>query len=346
MTALKAHEVSRFVARPNLSRGLFLVYGPDAGLVRETSQRLIYHFNTSQDGGEATTSAPNLTTLEMSELDADPGRLAVEARNASLFGDFPLIRIRNATKSLGTLVDDLLKDMPDALIVIESANLLPKDKLRAVTEASPDARALPCYADNPEAVSRLIRETFAKEGIEIDGATISLLSDTLGNDREITRRELEKLIIFSNDSTRLTQDDVFALCGDNTTVTMDRIVDCAGTGHAAKLEDALNRAYSSGIDSQRILGAALNHFVWLRNTRAQMDSGKSISEVFSRARPRPHFSRKSALEQQLRLWTDAALAKAAARILDATKDSRKQASLARSIARRALLGVCIAASRR
>ena len=41
MTALKAHEVARFLARPDLSEGIFLAYGPDAGLVRETAQRLI-----------------------------------------------------------------------------------------------------------------------------------------------------------------------------------------------------------------------------------------------------------------------------------------------------------------
>ena len=34
MTALKAHEVARFLARPDLNEGIFLAYGPDAGLVR------------------------------------------------------------------------------------------------------------------------------------------------------------------------------------------------------------------------------------------------------------------------------------------------------------------------
>ena len=37
MTALKAHEVARYVARPDLSEGVFLAYGPDGGLVRETA---------------------------------------------------------------------------------------------------------------------------------------------------------------------------------------------------------------------------------------------------------------------------------------------------------------------
>ena len=38
MTALKAHEVERFLKRPDLEAGVFLVYGPDTGLVREVAE--------------------------------------------------------------------------------------------------------------------------------------------------------------------------------------------------------------------------------------------------------------------------------------------------------------------
>ena len=38
MTALKAHEVERFLKKPDLAEGVFLAYGPDAGLVREVGQ--------------------------------------------------------------------------------------------------------------------------------------------------------------------------------------------------------------------------------------------------------------------------------------------------------------------
>ena len=81
MSALKAHEVERFLLRPDVSEGVFLVYGPDAGLVRESAQRLVRQFGGADAGGM------NLVTLEGNELDADPGRLAVEAKTASLFGD-------------------------------------------------------------------------------------------------------------------------------------------------------------------------------------------------------------------------------------------------------------------
>ena len=41
MTALKTAEIDRFVARPDPAQPIVLVYGPDAGLVRERVDALV-----------------------------------------------------------------------------------------------------------------------------------------------------------------------------------------------------------------------------------------------------------------------------------------------------------------
>ena len=66
---------------PDLDAGILLVYGPDTGLVRETAQRLVRYF------AGAGTDSMGLVTLDGKELDGDPGRLLVEARTSSLFGE-------------------------------------------------------------------------------------------------------------------------------------------------------------------------------------------------------------------------------------------------------------------
>lgn len=347
MTALKAHEVEHFVIRPTLKNGIFLVYGPDAGLVRENAQRLITYFlENAGAGADNSSNSLQLSTLDMADIDADPGRLAVEARTTSLFGEAPVIRLRNASKALAPAVEGLLKDMPETKIIIEAGNLLPRDKLRALAEKSPDARTLPCYADNAGTLSGLIEQTFRDAGINVEREALSLLRDSLGNDREVTRRELEKLSIYASQSKILTINDVVELCGDNTTITTDRIVDATGTGHAANLETALGRAFGASLDPQRILIASLNHFLFLRLARAQIDQGLLVNDVLNRSHPRPHFSRKTSIEQQLRLWNDKNLARAAERINTAIHQSRQQPALDETIARRTLLALCMAASRR
>jgi DNA polymerase-3 subunit delta len=338
MTALKAHEVARFLARPDLNEGIFLAYGPDAGLVRETAQRLIRQL--SGDDPEAA----SVVTLDGAEVDADPSILAVEARTMSLFGGKRIVRVRGAGKSLVMTLTELRDDPAGAAIVLEAGNLAPKDALRALVEAAKLGRALPCYPDSDETLQALIRETFNQHGIRIDGDVVATLREILGNDREITRRELDKLCLYAASSKTLTRDDVLLLCADNGMLVIDAILDATGGGHAEKLELALNRALSSAVDPQRLLAMCTIHFANLRRWRTEVDAGRPPRSVLENLRPKPHFSRLSALEQQLRLWSDTALAAASDRILQATSDSRRRPALAETSLRRALLAICMMAA--
>lgn len=339
MGALKAHEVSRFVDRPDLEAGIILAYGPDAGLVRETGQRLARRYA----GNDA--DSMNLVVLDGAELDADPSRLAVEAKTTSLFGDRRVIRVRSAGKSLVMPLTEL-RDDPGSIIILEAGNLAPKDPLRALVEAAKLGRALPCYPDNDESLGRLISETFSKAGIRADQDTVAALRDTLGNDREITRRELEKVVLFAADSKLLTREDILTLCADNAALVLDEVVDATGTGHAANLDTALERAIAQSVNSQQILASALSHFTTLRRWRVEVDGGKSPGAVLDNARPKPHFSRRSSIERQLRLWTDDALSAALDRLQLAVADSRKRYGLADTVTRRALLAICTMAAER
>ena len=83
MTALKAHEVARYLGRPDLREGVFLAYGPDAGLVRETGQRLLAHLS---DNGEA-----EIVVLEGAELE--------RSRRSGYFAKIGIRRIEHPRQS-------------------------------------------------------------------------------------------------------------------------------------------------------------------------------------------------------------------------------------------------------
>lgn len=340
MGALKASDVERFLARPDLSEGVFLAYGPDAGLVREVGQRLARRF------AGLGTDDMNLVVLDGGELDADPSRLAVEAKTTSLFGEKRVIRVRGASKSLTTVLSALVEDPAGAVIIVEAGNLTPRDALRAMVETAKLGRALPCYPDSDKAIAELIAETFNKAGIAIDSDAVTTLRDQLGNDREVTRRELEKLELYAAESKRLTREDVLTLCADNAMLVLDEIVDAIGEGHASDLEGALARALAAAVNPQQIFAAALNHFAALRRWRSEVETGKLPGAVLDAARPKPHFSRRAGLERQLRLWSDDSLSLALERLQLGVAESRKTYSLQESVARRAFLAVTFLAAER
>jgi DNA polymerase-3 subunit delta len=324
--------------RPDLEEGALLAYGPDAGLVREVGSRLVKHYGGGDPG------AMNLVTLDGGELDADPGRLAIEAKTISLFGDRRVIRVRGAGKGVVATLAELLEDPSGAIVVLEAGNLAPRDALRALIEASKRGRALPCYPDSEETLLRLIGEFFVEAGIRAEPDVAPALRDILGNDREVTRRELEKLASYAAESKALTREDVLTLCADNAALAIDEILDAAGTGHAARLEAALDRALATAVNPQQLNTMAIGHFNMLRRWRTEVDAGRSVRDVLEGARPRPHFSRRSSLEQQLRLWSDTALGAALERLQLASADSRKRYGLQETLVRRALLAIALMAA--
>jgi DNA polymerase-3 subunit delta len=332
VTALKAHEVARFLARPDIAEGIFLAYGPDGGLVRETAQSLARRF--AGDG--------DVTVLDGDEVDKDPGKLAIEAKTTSLFGDKRVIRVRNAGKGATTVLSELKDDVGGVAIILEAGNLTPRDPLRALVETAKAGRALPCYPDSDETLLAVIRDSFSKAGIAADPEVATTLRDILGNDREITRRELEKLELYAAKSKRLTVEDVMILCADNAMLAIDEIIDAIGTGRAAEMETALGRALAAAVNPQQILASVTQHFAQLRRWRTEVDGGKTPREIIERGRV--HFSRKASMEQQLRLWTDDALAAASERFYLALAEARKTYDLQETILRRALLAVCLQAS--
>ncbi|MFT6657566.1 DNA polymerase III subunit delta [Maritalea sp.] len=339
MTAIKARDVDSFLAHPDIKAGFILIYGPDAGRVRETTDKLQTQFH-GQTGDPM-----GLVSLQFGDFENPGERISVEANTPSMFGDQRIIRVRGATNALTKEIEQTVKDGFDAILLVESGNLTPKDGLRKLAEAQKSARAVPCYADDTRSLTQLARQMFEKAQITVENDALRALIDVLGNDRQITRQEVEKLILFAQDTKHIDFDDVMVLCGDNAAQTMDEILDSTGTGHMQKLDTALTRAFSSGTNSSAILTRALMHFSTLREMRAGFDEGKTLTEVLNAGRFRVHFSRKSAIESQIRSWSSTNLAAACVRLHTTVLETRKNANLADEHTRQALLAIATIAAR-
>jgi len=339
MSALKAYQVTDFVKKPNLTNGIFLFYGPDFGLVYENSKTLIASFKSNSK------EEINISIFENDDIIASPDILAKEANIIPMFGGTPLIRIRNATKSILPIIKETLSENLNATIILEAGNLTPRDSLRSFLEKTPNARTLPCYSDNDQSLSALIRQSFNEANITIDQNAIATLQSLLGNDREITRRELEKLKLYAQENKSISSDEIITLCGDNSTLAIDKIVDYAGTGRVELLDKEIKQAFNSNLDPQKLLILSLMHFSMLRKLKAQMTlENKSASEILNTTYPKPHFSRKTAIEQQLRLWNDNKLAQACNRIYEAISQTRKSPTLTPSTTHRALIAIGVASA--
>src|SRR5215470_12039275 len=128
MVALKSGEIDSFVARPDPKRPIALVFGPDAGLVRERVDALI----------KAAVDDPAdpfaLARLEGDALSDEPTRLVEEAHTVPLFGGRRAVWVKAGGRSFADAVEAVLAAPPaaDCRIVIEAGDLKRNAPLRTM----------------------------------------------------------------------------------------------------------------------------------------------------------------------------------------------------------------------
>jgi DNA polymerase-3 subunit delta len=81
MVALRGKDIDSFLARPDPARPIILLYGPDAGLVRERADALI------ASGVDDPNDPFSLVRLDGDDLATEPSRLVDEAMTVPLFGE-------------------------------------------------------------------------------------------------------------------------------------------------------------------------------------------------------------------------------------------------------------------
>jgi DNA polymerase III subunit delta len=338
MTALKAADVEKFLARPDPARPVVLVYGPDAGLVSERVSALV---KASVDDVNDPFS---LVRLEPEELAANPARLAEEAQTIPLFGGRRAVWAKAGSRNIAPAVETMLAlPASECRVVIEAGDLRRNAPLRVVCERAKNAAALPCYADTERDLARLIDTEMRAAELTLKPDARALLMPLLGGDRAASRNELRKLALYARGRGEVDVDDVTAVVSDASALALDDLVDTAFAGRPADLEAQLGQVRAAGSPVGSIFFAAQRQLAQLHKWRTAIEGGGHFS--IDSVQPPLHFRRKALVEVALKQWNAARLAAAMTELADAVLASRKTPALADTIAERALLTLATKARR-
>jgi len=341
MVALKAAQVDAFVARPDPAQPIVLVFGPDAGLVRERAEALI---RASVDDPADPFS---LARLDGDDLAAEPMRLVEEANTIPLFGGRRAVWVKAGGRSFTPAVEALLAaPSPDCRVVIEAGDLRRNAPLRVLCEGAKNAAALPCYVDAEKALARLIDDEMREAGLAIAPDARAALLPLLGGDRLASRSEIRKLALYARGKKRVELDDVMAVVADASMLVLEALIDAAFAGRTADVEFQFAKARTAGTAPGSIFFAAQRNVATLHKTRLAVENGRSIADTVDAMIPPVHFSRKALVEAAIKNWTAARLERAMAQLAEASLDSRRQSDMAETIAQRALLSIAVNARRK
>src|SRR6185503_17964226 len=140
---------------------------------------------------------------------ADPARLFDEAAAISMMGGRRVIRVRGAGNELADLLESFLeKHAGDALVVLEAGDLNKSSALRKLFEADKKAAAIACYADSARDLADVVRDELRGLDFTLGPGAVEEAVSRLGNDRGVTRRELEKLALYSHGQKQIGAEDV------------------------------------------------------------------------------------------------------------------------------------------
>jgi DNA polymerase-3 subunit delta len=341
VVALKGRDIDAYLARPDSGRPIILLYGPDAGLVRERAEALLASAVDDRNDPFA------MVRLDGDELAAEPSRLVEEAMTIPMFGGRRAIRVRAGSKNFSsgveTLTDSALKD---CRIVIEAGDLKPESPLRKICERAKTAVAIGCYPDGERDLAKLIDDELRLSNLRITADARAILLSLLGGDRQASRNELRKLTLYAHGTGEVTLDDVIASVSDASELKLDPIVDNAFAGKPAVVETEFAKAMIAGTYPGVIISAAQRQAALLHKAALLVDEGTPPSAAAESGFPRLHFSRKAIVEAGLRNFSATRLVAIIDQLATAALDTRKQANLAAAIAQRALMAIAVNARRR
>lgn len=255
---INAREAERLLKNPDPTLQVFLVYGPDSGLVRERAELLTRHLVKDPD------DPFTVTRLTEEDLKSEPSRLADSMAALSLMGDAPLVRLRLSgdMAAVGTYLASLAKGdyRAEARLVIEAGDLRKSSKLRKSAEDGPQFAAIACYADSARDLIRIAEDMFAAEKLELATDARAMLLPFLEGDRALARQEIEKLILFKGLASQrsevpatIDRDDIAAISAAGADAALDQILDPTFLGQPGPTDRAYNRALEAGLNAVGLL---------------------------------------------------------------------------------------------
>jgi DNA polymerase-3 subunit delta len=313
-------DIERFLSTPPQELCSCLIYGEDAGQVRELAKKL----------AEAVVDDLNdpfrVTTLDISNLTADPSRLSDEQAAMPFGGGRRLIRLRGITGDHARLISEIIQEPSgDGLIIAEAGPLRRDSAMVKMFETSKTGAAIPCYADEGRSLAALLDQTLKQENISLTPDARSYIINRLGADRAATRSEIEKLLLYIGENGKLDLEDAVEAIGDAGSTSVDDLVYATATGDITNSHRALDRLTAANTQPITVIRSMIAHLTKLRAVVAKAETS-GLEPALASIRPPIFFKRKTAFQEQARIWSRQRLSLAIDRMLRAEIEVKQTGS--------------------
>lgn len=332
MVAVKNHEADRYIANLPRNLSLFLVFGPDTGLVSERVDGILKHVITDRH------DPFQMVEMHGDDLGENSVRLLEEAMTIGLFEGRRAIHVIAGRKSIVDAIRILLNEPPPDCVVVVSAGTLRVDApLRTAFVRAKNSAAIECYPDQDRDISRLIDEELGQANLKISADGKAALVAALGADRLTTRAEISKLVLYCHGKDQVVEKDVYEIITGATGNIFDDAIDAAFLGNRVAATDIFSEVETAGGDVNFLVSGCIRRCLLLHRALIEIEGGAGRDSVVQKlGQNRLPPVRKKQLLSQLSTWNTQRLMLLLSRLNEFALSARQDASIAPMLANRLL----------
>jgi DNA polymerase III subunit delta len=331
MNIINSAAADGFIERLPKEIRFYLVHGADEGLAHERVKAIVRSLVDSD-------SDPlRLVRLEGDAVARDPGALADEAYAVPMFGGARAIWIDAQARDLLPALEPLFARPPmDCAIVVKAGQLRKGTGLRTAFENSAVRASIECYSDDANALESLIDAEARAAGLSIAPEARAALVALTGADRQTTRGEIAKLMLYARGKSTITAEDVEAIVSDAAPSNLDEVVDQALLGDLSAVETALTRFFDEGGEADLLMIRLSQRMLLLHRLRLEMDQGRPFDAACQALFVKLPLGARRVLARQAERWTSESIAQRLPAIRLASARVRADSRLGEVLATRAL----------
>ena len=270
----------------------YLFYGKNEGLQNEIIKK---YFVDKFEG--------QVDKYDENEFISNSETIFSELLNKSLFENEKILIISRVSEKILKYIQELSeKNFNDLKIILKSAPLEKRSKLRNYYEKNKTHIIIPTYEDNEKSLSALAISFLNENKIKISRETLNLLINRARGERQNLQSELDKILNYSQTNTTISFDVINKLSNLSENYEVNELANNYLAKNTKNVSKILNENNYSNEDCILILRTLLNKSKKLLEIIKKNEQLKNIDQVLSSTKPPIFWKDKENIKIQAKSW--------------------------------------------
>jgi len=280
-----------------LKYNLFLLYGENFGLKKDIKEFISKILKEKDNNIE-------ILSIYENEIFDNEENFYNLVYSGSLFSGTKIITIYEATDKIIEKIRNIYDKYPEnVFLIIFSAILEKKSKLRNFFEIKEKTICIPCYLDNEKNLEIIAQSEFKKSNIAISREAINLLIEVSNGDRNNLRNEIEKIKSYSLNKKKIELDEIKLLTNFTGNYKSDSLVNECLCGNILQYKKIISELYVNTINQVLLLRILSNKIQRLHKIKEHENKSNNLDNLINTSKPAIFWKEKPLVRKQLSIWS-------------------------------------------